>query len=65
MLFRSERLRPELLKRPLPEEFEREFESWCAVPSRALTESALEDQLPVRGALEAMGRARLAMSSRM
>jgi len=56
-----ERLRPDLLKRPLPEEFEAEFRACCtgAPPRRVqLPETAARE---VRGALERMDRSRAAL----
>ena len=56
-----ERLRPGLLKRPLPEEFEAEFRACCAgaVPRHVrLAESAVRE---VRGALASMDRERRAV----
>lgn len=55
-----ERQRPGLLRRPLPEEFEVEFERCCERPSLARVELDARSVWDVREALEALARSRLA-----
>jgi REP element-mobilizing transposase RayT len=53
-----ERLRPDLLKRPLPEEFEAEFTRWCAEGVRGRHELEDASLRQVRGALLALDKRR-------